>query len=75
MSNYKVTSSEQMYRLRLFLDTHTSTEHDNICKRSETKEIKLLKIRECGGVHFKSSQNRQRREEINREKKKKYKEG
>ena len=59
-----------MYRLRLFLHTHTLMERDSICKRSDTKDIKFVKIRECGGVHFKSSQkNRQRRKEINREKK------
>ena len=69
ISNYKVTSSEQMYRLRLFLNIHTTKEHDNISKRSENNEIKLPKIIECGGVHFKNSQkNRQRRKEINREK-------
>jgi len=54
MSNYKVTSSEQMYRLRLFLNTYAPMEDDIIWKRKETKEIKLMKIRECGGVHFKS---------------------
>lgn len=68
MSNYKVTCSEQMYRLRLFLNTHTAMEHDSICKWSETKWIKLLKIRECGGVHLEGSwKNKQRRKEINRE--------
>ena len=58
MSNYKVTSSEQMYRLRLFLNTRTPMDDDNIRKRTETRDFKLLKIRECGGMHCKSSQKK-----------------